>query len=452
MHDRKRIIIPIIVILAIGALATWYLARESRAAADGLAQASGSIEADEVVVSPELSGRVSEVLAEKGQQVEAGQPLVKMDDELLQAQRQRANAALESAQANLLTVQAGVAAAQSALRAAETGLEVAKANAQAELLVAQKSLDDLNENAGVARTEKERARAAADRAVRDAQYQLDNFTVPSNQEKLTAVEAITVTRKLLDQARDAFEPYRNEDSGNDTREELKEVLDEAQSDFDSAVRRLELETALEQARARLDKLTQDVAILKDGPDPKDVAALEARIAAINSAPKQAEAAVDQAEVNLAQAEARLVQAGTAVQQAKAELDWIDVQIKKLVVYAPVSAVVLARNIEPGEVVQPGTPVMRLGQIDELKITVYVPEDRYGQIKLGENALVTVDSFPGEQFEGSVVYIADKAEFTPRNVQTAEGRKTTVFAIELAIANPDGKLKPGMPADVQFAGK
>ncbi len=452
MHERKRVIIPIVIILVVGILTTWYLVSENQAAANGLIQASGTIEATEVIISPEISGRVVEVTAQKGQRVEAGQPLLKLDDELLQAQRQRTAAALETAQANLITAQAGVEAAQSALRAADTGLEVARANAQAELLVAQKSLDDLYENATVARTEKERARAAADRAVRDAQYLLDNFTVPTSQEKLTAVEAITVTRQLLDKARDAFEPYRNESSGNDTREDLKDALDEAQSDYDTAVRRLELETGLEQAKARLDKLTQDVAILKNGPDPKDVAALEARINAIQSVPKQAEAAVDQAHVNLEQAEARLVQAETALQQAKAELDWIDVQIKKLVVYAPISGVVLARNIEPGEVVQAGSPVMNLGQIDDLKITVYIPEDRYGQVKLGEKALVTVDSFPGQEFEAVVTYIADKAEFTPRNVQTAEGRKTTVFAIELSIANPDGTLKPGMPADVRFTGK
>lgn len=198
MHERKRVIIPIVIILVVGILTTWYLVSENQAAANGLIQASGTIEATEVIISPEISGRVVEVTAQKGQRVEAGQPLLKLDDELLQAQRQRTAAALETAQANLITAQAGVEAAQSALRAADTGLEVARANAQAELLVAQKSLDDLYENATVARTEKERARAAADRAVRDAQYLLDNFTVPTSQEKLTAVEAITVTRQLLD--------------------------------------------------------------------------------------------------------------------------------------------------------------------------------------------------------------------------------------------------------------
>ena len=86
------------------------------------------------------------------------------------------------------------------------------------------------------------------------------------------------------------------------------------------------------------------------------------------------------------------------------------------------------------------------------LTVYVPEDRYGQIALGQTYPVTVDSFPGQAFDGKVTHIADQAEFTPRNVETVEGRKNTVFAIRLTLSNPDMALKPGMPADVNFGEK
>jgi membrane fusion protein YbhG len=83
------------------------------------------------------------------------------------------------------------------------------------------------------------------------------------------------------------------------------------------------------------------------------------------------------------------------------------------------------------------------------LTVYVPEDRYGEIKLGQHTKVNVDSFPGKVFNATVTYISDKAEYTPRNVQTVEGRKTTVFAVRLTISNTDLSLKLGMPADVIF---
>jgi HlyD family secretion protein len=83
------------------------------------------------------------------------------------------------------------------------------------------------------------------------------------------------------------------------------------------------------------------------------------------------------------------------------------------------------------------------------VTVYIPENLYGQISLGNAAVLTADSFPGESFTALVTRIANQAEFTPQNVQTTEGRQTTVYAIELAVDNTGGKLKPGMPVDVEF---
>lgn len=119
------------------------------------------------------------------------------------------------------------------------------------------------------------------------------------------------------------------------------------------------------------------------------------------------------------------------------------------IHAPIAGVVLYRNVEPGEVVAAGAPLITLINPDELTLTVYVPEDRYGQIALGQSYPVTVDSFPGEIFSATVTHVADQAEFTPRNVQTTDSRKNTVFAIKLDLPQAEGKLKPGMPADVQF---
>jgi multidrug resistance efflux pump len=115
----------------------------------------------------------------------------------------------------------------------------------------------------------------------------------------------------------------------------------------------------------------------------------------------------------------------------------------------VDGVVLTRSIQPGEVIQVGMTAMTIAKLDKLKVTVYISEDRYGEVKLGDIASLSVDSFPGEAFSASVTRIADQAEYTPRNVQTKEERQTTVYAIELSVENPDGKLKPGMPVDVTF---
>jgi multidrug resistance efflux pump len=88
-------------------------------------------------------------------------------------------------------------------------------------------------------------------------------------------------------------------------------------------------------------------------------------------------------------------------------------------------------------------------LDELNLTVYVPEDQYGQIRIGQEVSISVDSYSDRVFTGEVMKIADEAEFTPRNVQTVEGRKSTVYAVKINLPNAEETLKPGMPADVDF---
>ena len=143
------------------------------------------------------------------------------------------------------------------------------------------------------------------------------------------------------------------------------------------------------------------------------------------------------------------QAQSAVNQAEANLALLDAQLKKLTVFAPIDGVILTRNVEPGEFVQPGAAAITMANLKELTITVYVPEDRYGEISLGQAATVTVDSFPNETFAAKITFISDQAEFTPRNVQTVQGRSATVYAVKLKVSDPDGRLKLGMPADVVF---
>ena len=120
--------------------------------------------------------------------------------------------------------------------------------------------------------------------------------------------------------------------------------------------------------------------------------------------------------------------------------------------SPIDGVVLEVLFQPGETATPGANLVVVSNLDALTLTVYVPEDRYGAIRLNQPAQVTVDSFPGVSFAAKVDHIADQAEFTPRNVQTVEGRRTTVFAVKLAVSDPSGRLKPGMPADVKFGGQ
>lgn len=128
---------------------------------------------------------------------------------------------------------------------------------------------------------------------------------------------------------------------------------------------------------------------------------------------------------------------------------IDLQIAKCIVRAPQSGVITARDLESGELIVPGGTVMVVSHVSPVTVTVYVPEDQYGQIDLGQTVTVSVDSFPGQTFAGTVRWISNEAEFTPRNVQTVSGRKATVYAVKIEVPNDSGLLKLGMPADVNL---
>jgi multidrug efflux pump subunit AcrA (membrane-fusion protein) len=115
--------------------------------------------------------------------------------------------------------------------------------------------------------------------------------------------------------------------------------------------------------------------------------------------------------------------------------------------SPLDGVVLMRAADPGEITTAGGSLLVVANLSTVTLTVYVPESKYGQIYLGQDLPVTVDSFPGKLYIGTITHIADEAEFTPRNAQTVQGRKNTVYAVKLTIPNPELDLKPGMPADV-----
>jgi len=96
-------------------------------------------------------------------------------------------------------------------------------------------------------------------------------------------------------------------------------------------------------------------------------------------------------------------------------------------------------------VMPGMPIVRVAKLHDVWLRVYVPEPRIGLLRLGQQAKVTTDS-SDRRYPGRVVEIAQEAEFTPKNVQTRNERVKLVFGVKIAVENPDGSLKPGMPAD------
>jgi HlyD family secretion protein len=132
--------------------------------------------------------------------------------------------------------------------------------------------------------------------------------------------------------------------------------------------------------------------------------------------------------------------------AAAQADLLKKKVRDCAVRAPSPGTVTLRAIEPGELVGIGTNVVRVTALDRVKLTIYVNEADLGRIAYGQEARVSIDTDVKRTFAGRVSYISPVAEFTPKNVQTKEERTKLVFGVKIQIDNPDGTLKPGMPAD------
>jgi HlyD family secretion protein len=186
----------------------------------------------------------------------------------------------------------------------------------------------------------------------------------------------------------------------------KEVI--SARDFDAS------RAAYESSRASVQEARERLKLLRSGPRKEDI---------------------DQARARLRSAEAIQALAETRLGYAT--------------LVSPVSGMVLSKNIEPGEEVAVGTPVITIGMLDEVWLRAYISETDLGRVKLGQKATVTTDTFPGKKYPGTITFISPEAEFTPKSVQTEKERVKLVYRIKITIPNRDRELKPGMPADAEI---
>jgi HlyD family secretion protein len=410
----------------------------------GAIQASGVIEATEIAVSPIQSGTVLQVMVKEGELVKTGDELMRLDDSLLQAQRKVAAAGLDSAQG---AVQSAQASLDSATAQYQMTLDTALATDQGSRILDWKEpVSDTIQQPAWYFTQAERV-AAAQAALDTAQTALDDSK--SNLEKviqnLNNANFLAAEKRLAD-ARMAYNVAQDVnnraqamdqalvDAAKKTYDDAKDELDRAQEAYDKMLTTQAAKDVLK-ARAELSVAQERYSTSQDQLRALQTGELAPQVVAAQKVVQEAKDGLQQAQ--------------SGVAQAQAQMGLIDAQIKQLSVYAPIDGVVLTRSIEPGEVIQAGTTALTIGKLDNLKVTVYISEDRYGQISLGDHANLSVDSFPNETFDAVVTHIANQAEYTPQNVQTKEERQTTVYAVELSITNPQGKLIPGMPTDVEF---
>lgn len=170
-------------------------------------------------------------------------------------------------------------------------------------------------------------------------------------------------------------------------------------------------------------------------------------------------AVTEAKLREAQEQLRLVQKGPRIekiersraqlQQAEEALALAETRLSYATLTSPLTGLVLSHNIEQGEFVAAGTPIVTVGDLVHVWLRAYVDETDLGRVKVGQAAKVTTDTYPDKVYEGRLSFIASQAEFTPKSVQTKKERVKLVYRMKITIDNPHMELKAGMPADARI---
>jgi HlyD family secretion protein len=238
--------------------------------------------------------------------------------------------------------------------------------------------------------------ALAEATLKSAQARLDKLLAGSRPEEIREAEA------ALRQAQFDFENKRT------YYERMKALYERGvvpRETFDNA------ETGFKVATAGLQRATENYQLVRKGPRKEDI------------------------EDGRAQ-----------VEQARASLQLIKTQLSYTRLTSPLSGVVLVKSGEVGEVVNPGTSILTLADIENVWLKAYVSQTDLSRVKWGQEVSVTTDLKPQKIYKGRISFISSQAEFTPKQIQTEKERVTLVYRIKIDIPNPERELKPGMPAD------
>ena len=327
--SRSHRVVPLIAVLAVVALAAWYLLRPPAGSAPELA-ASGTVEITEAALGFAASGRIERILVQEGDTVQPGQVLAQLDTVETAARLAQLRAQLRAANAALLELERGTRREElDQARAAEQAARRSEADAEADL-----------------RRMRELAGASA------------------------------VSRQQVEKA----------------------------------------ELALELARAQREQAVAQLQLLETGPRAERITAQRAQVAA-----------------------------------AEAQLRALEATLANHFLHSEFPGTVSLRHREPGEAVSAGQPVLSVMNPDDRWVRIYIPENRLGAVALGDSAGIFADTFEDKRYTGRIVFISHQAEFTPRNVQTAEERVKLVYAVKVQVIGDSAfELKPGLPVDVTLA--
>jgi HlyD family secretion protein len=390
MDMRSRSLLAALgALLVIAVLLVAYYFRHQKD--DNVIRASGTIEATDVDVSFQVAGRVTEILAIEGQPVKAGDVLARV--------------AAEEFTQRVHQIEAALDAAVSQVRQQEKAVQLKREVVEGQI--------------SQARGQADASRAVAER-VREG----------SRPQEVRVAEAdLAQAEAQLVQRRADFER---------TSGLVKEGVAATQQ-LDAAA------AGLQTAEAVRDAAKQRLDLAREGARRQDIAQAQAQVETAQAGVNVAEAGRTDVEMQTA----GLAAARANEKQLRAQLDEAKTQLGYTEVRSPMNGVVLTKNVEVGEFVNPGTPVMTLANIDDLWMNIYIPETQTGLVKLGQDVRVSVDSFPKETFKGKITFVSSESEFTPKTILTEEERIKLVYRTKVALENTQQRLKPGMPADAEI---
>jgi HlyD family secretion protein len=203
----------------------------------------------------------------------------------------------------------------------------------------------------------------------------------------------------------------------------------------------------EEQRLKADFARQEALLAREVISRRDFDAVRAAYDAAQAHVREARASL--ALVRQGPRRERIDQARGRLKEAKAAQDLATSRYSYSILTAPTSGVVLSKHAEPGEQLATGAPVITIGRLDSVWLRAYITETDLGRIKVGQQATIKTDTYPGRAYPGVVSFIASEAEFTPKNIQTRQERVKLVYRIKIDLANPKQELKPGMPADAEI---
>jgi len=418
------LIVSLLIALAARDLAPGVLLRQPSADPAETLVASGVIWAQGTELSAPRDGTIAAIYVHEGDAVTAGQLLVQMDTALLDAQ-------VAVATARVAEAHAGLRLAESSPRPGAK--EVARAQLEEAVIAYDVAVEALNDASALleSRQELEMLEAVAGCEVEAAQWRL--------QSAVSMKDAAQVAKDVLQYTEDRLDGFPFSFMLPGVPSELKS----APYDWWQAWAGVSAAQAqLQAAEAERDYWRS----VLDNPQE-----LTAEVECAQAAVQQAQAAVRMAEAQLGAlmagpTEQELAVARSRLAQAEAAKAADESRRNELALESPRSGIVLNCASRPGEVVARGATLLTLADLGEVELTVYVPENRLGRVAVGQTVTVRADAYPRSDFEGRVLHISDEAEFTPRNIATKEERVGTVYAVRIAIANPDELLRPGMSAD------